>query len=70
MDAQPMCLACAHLNRERAHEPSCDAFPEGIPDEIWTNRHDHHEPYPGDDGVRFELMAIGQEEAARAKQRA
>lgn len=66
MKAQSQCLACAHLDR-KADEPQCSAFPEGIPEEIWTNRHDHHEPYPGDGGTRFQLQPLGQEQGRAEK---
>lgn len=56
-DIQPMCVACEHLHRS-ADNRTCNAFPEGIPEEIWVNQHDHHKPYPGDQGVRFELAPI------------
>ncbi|MGB9866725.1 MAG: hypothetical protein ACPLPR_02300 [Bacillota bacterium] len=32
----------------------CDAFPQGIPDDIFFEYFDHRKPYPGDGGIRFE----------------
>ena len=44
------CVYCRNL------EPGgkCPAFPEGIPEAINLNWHDHHHPFPGDRGIRFE----------------
>jgi hypothetical protein len=39
----PICIRCVHL-REGL---KCDAFPDGIPDEILQRDNDHHEPCCG-----------------------
>jgi hypothetical protein len=33
----------------------CEAFPDGIPDEIAYGDNPHTEPYVGDRGIQFEL---------------
>ena len=46
----PMCFNCRHY----AAFEACVAYPDGIPVKIIMSEHDHHEPYPGDNGIRFE----------------
>lgn len=36
----------------------CRAFPDGIPEAILENRHDHCHPYDGDRGVRYEPEVV------------
>ena len=45
------CWACVRL---WGMGLACRAFPDGIPTVISNGEHDHHEPYPGDNGIRFE----------------
>lgn len=44
------CLKCRHFDLNL----TCKAFPDGIPEEIMTGQHDHRNPYPGDQGIRYE----------------
>lgn len=44
------CDICKHYRGEM----KCNAFPSGIPDEIYFLGYDHRKEYPGDNGIRFE----------------
>jgi hypothetical protein len=48
--AVSLCAMCKHRRDER----TCDAFPDGIPTEVYFE-YDHRLPYPGDHGIRFEM---------------
>lgn len=50
MPTVSQCLACARKTRGAG---TCEAFPDGIPDEILLNDFDHEHPYPGDNGLQF-----------------
>jgi hypothetical protein len=49
---RPICSDCKHLHDDLGFK--CDAFPEGIPDEIITGGFIHKKPFPGDNGIQFE----------------
>jgi len=48
------CLACRHLRLDDAGRFCCAAFSHGIPTALLEGRINHREPYPGDNGVRFD----------------
>jgi hypothetical protein len=48
----PICFFCIHYY-SNAHKRTCEAFPEGIPAEIWKGEKNHKAPYPGDNGILF-----------------
>lgn len=60
----PMCMVCKHYT---PYEPAkrtgekcqgfgytCEAFPDGVPEELMWKYYDHRKPYPGDHGIQFE----------------
>ena len=44
-------------NPEENERNVCDAFPDGIPDEIAYGDNPHTSPFPGDNGIQFEPEA-------------
>ncbi len=55
MIIDPQCFECRRLLPVKGMK--CEAFPDGIPDAILLNEHDHHAPFPGDHGLQFEPIA-------------
>ena len=54
MQQPPICYNCT---RRITTDPSpfvCSAFPAGIPAAILENKADHRQPFPGDNGIRFD----------------
>lgn len=55
----PLCPICKHVLRyKRGERPTCEAFPDGIPDEIVHSEFAHVVSYPDsnnpqDGGIRF-----------------
>lgn len=62
MIAEPRCSErmCVHFRGVKGTEEEdqrvvCDAFPNGIPEEIAYGKNLHTKPVSGDHGIRFEL---------------
>jgi len=57
----PLCSICRFKHKDslsyRKRFPTCDAFPNGIPEAVRKNRMDHRKAIAGDNGIRFELVA-------------
>lgn len=50
---------CAWCSNWQRGERACKAFRDGsIPLAIWDGDNDHREPYPGDNGIRFERLEL------------
>lgn len=65
--AIPICESCALLGPGPDGGFACDAFPDGIPEDIYPGGFDHRQPYAGDGGVRWRLSS---EDGAQARLRA
>jgi len=64
------CLGCKHIRGVVQTRPmvdgveadcgfACAAFPKGIPDEIAEDEFDHRQPFPDDQGIRWEPLKPG-----------
>ncbi len=49
----PMCMECTRLHEDDDAGLTCEAYPEGIPFEIYMNAWDHRYPKPGHGGLQF-----------------
>jgi hypothetical protein len=51
------CDSCIHIREVQSplSRGMCDAYPEGIPSQIWRGALDHATPLPGDNGIVWEL---------------
>lgn len=49
------CKVCANFldAGSESKQPTCKAFTNGIPAEIWVGNHKHTVNYPGDNGLRY-----------------
>lgn len=54
MDAPPLCIFCKYYDIAD-DKVACNAFPDGIPNDITLWLVDHRKPVPGDHGLRFVL---------------
>ena len=48
----PACSDCQYFRG--ANVGTCDAFPERIPERIWSGEFHHDRAFPGDHGMRFQ----------------
>jgi len=51
----PPCYFCKNFIGSGMDFRKCHAFPDGIPYAIWVAEHMHQTPYPGDNGIQFEV---------------
>lgn len=57
-----LCAACQRLRKANGQgQPTCEAYPGGIPNQIVRWGGEHRTPRPGDHGLQF-VLKEGQEE--------
>lgn len=64
----PACrvIVCSYC-KNRYPDKGCKAFPDGIPNEL-MDRNEHETPFPGDNGIRFELKEGYEEKYRKARE--
>jgi len=59
---EPSCYTCRHLK----DFPNCEAFPNGIPEDIQKGIDPHMDPVDGDDGITYTPF-LSEEEETRVR---
>ena len=53
------CLGCSHYRRNsKVRGGNCEAYLQGIPREIYSNKARHDIPYPGDNGIILDPVPV------------
>ena len=47
----PQCFDCEHFRGAKFGK--CDAFPDQIPERLWSGKFRHDKPFPGDQGIHY-----------------
>lgn len=55
---EPLCETCKHLWKDEIGY-KCNAFPMGIPDDIFIGEFDHHNSHENDQGIQYEKEEEG-----------
>ena len=55
----PICLFCKRFNHNIINKNICDAFADGIPENILLNKVDHRKEVSGDGGLLFDPINDG-----------
>lgn len=53
-----VCSLCKHFDDSKPYARRCAAFKEGIPHAIWLGANKHIQPFPDDNGIRFEKIDV------------
>jgi hypothetical protein len=53
-------MSCTRFHADDESGLTCDAFPEGIPDDIIYNDFDHRSPHADDNGLQYDPTAPGE----------
>ena len=52
----PMCMTCKHYHFDNYTSMTCDAYQDGIPDEIIDGKFIHTVRYKGDNGLTYKPL--------------
>ena len=66
------CWFCKHYTadtgeRLKRKKETCQAFPDGIPEEITYNQYDHRNSHPEDNGLQFEKIDLDNAELLKQR---